>query len=305
MKKKIIIAGGTGLIGTRLIELLDKDHYNIYVLTRSNRNSSKGVNYVQWDVNSKHLPIHALNGTYAVINLAGAGIADERWTEQRKETIINSRIKSTETLNVAIKELKEKPEVYIGASAIGYYGENGDEKIDESTNSGQGFLSEVCEKWEAEHFRLEDNFKRLAILRIGIVLSTQGGALKEILKTSAAGIYGYFGDGSTFYSWIHIDDLCRIIIYLLENQSTNGVFNATVPVPVTIKRLVTAVKKAKASFGIVVPVPVFSLRLMLGEMAQMLVTSMRVIPKKLLDTDFEFRFTDPVEAIRDLLEKKN
>jgi len=305
MKKKIIIAGGTGLVGERLIELLDKKIYDIYVLTRSDKKSSTEVKYIQWDVTSRALSFDALKDTFAVINLAGAGIADERWTDERKEVILNSRINSVETLINAFRESDEKPELYIGASAIGFYGENGDQRINENGNPGQGFLSEVCEKWEEEHFKLEDNFKRLAILRIGIVLSTKGGVLKEILKASSAGIYGYFGDGSTYYSWIHIDDLCRIMIFLLENQDSKGVFNATAPEPITIKKLVGSVKKAKSAFGIVVPVPVFSLKLMLGEMAQMLVTSMRIIPEKLLNTDFYYKFTDPVEAIRNLLDKKN
>ena len=304
MKRKIVIAGGTGLVGSRMVELLDKDKYDIYILTRSSRASENGIQYIQWDTDNAQLDLTQLGDIYAIINLTGAGIADKRWTESRKEIILKSRLNAARTLAKGLSDATVKPDVYLAASAIGYYGDRADEKLYEDSTAGEGFLSEVCQQWEAEHDKLNDMFQRTSILRIGIVLSSKGGALAEILKTTKTGIYGYFGDGSAYYSWIHIDDLCRMFIHVMERSDAEGIYNATAEVPITIKTLVKEIKTANNSAGLVLPVPMMALKLALGEIATMLNTSMRVIPRRILESRFEFKFDKAENAVRDILAKK-
>ena len=292
------------MIGSRLVSMLDKDKYEIIILSRSSRPSANGVTYAQWNTKISTIEGGALDGAYAIINLAGAGIADKRWTDARKEVILQSRTDAASTLCKAMASLELKPNLYIGASAIGYYGHQSDTIVNEAHKPGEGFLSDVCVKWEEENIKCAPYAENYLALRIGIVLSTQGGALKEILKSSVTGVYGYFGDGSTYYAWIHIDDLCRMIIWSIENENQYTVYNGTANEPVTIKELVKAVKKAKSGFGPVVPVPAFGLKIALGEMATMLLTSMRVVPENFNRENFKFEFTDPVSAIKDLIERK-
>ena len=245
----------------------------------------------------------ALAGVDVVINLAGAGIADKRWTAQRKKELLDSRLDSLSTLSVLLSVLQIKPALFIGASAVGYYGDRGEERLSESSSPGTGFLSEVTTKWEASTARVAEQHKRSVILRIGIVLSKNGGALKEILKPAALGSYGYFGDGSAYYAWIHIDDICKIIQTQIEDSSYAGTYNATAPEPVTIKSLVKAAKEAKGGWGLLMPVPVMGLKLVLGEMTHMLTDSMRAVPERLMNEGYAFEHSDPVAAIKDILDR--
>jgi len=201
-------------------------------------------------------------------------------------------------------KLRQKLPIYIGASAIGYYGNQGSKKMEENDGPGSGFLSEVTQQWEAAHDTILSNFARSVVLRIGIVLSTQGGALKEILKPAALGVYGFFGNGSAYYSWVHIDDICKMIVESIRDENFHGIYNATAPEPITIKDLVKVVKEAKGNLGLVMPVPAFALKLALGEMTQMLTDSMRVIPTRLNDQNYKFSFPEPLEAIKDILARK-
>lgn len=304
MKKKIIIAGGTGLIGSRLVELLDPEQYEIKILTRSSRSSNGRIQYIQWDTKSEKLDKQDLESAFAIINLAGAGIADERWTDSRKMQITDSRTSAAKTLEKALSGLNTRPDVYIGASAVGYYGDRSDEILKEDAHAGSGFLAEVCQQWEDAHQKIESLVSRHCILRIGIVLSTKGGALKEILNAAKTGVYGYFGNGRAYYPWIHIDDLCSMIITALENKDISGVYNAVGPDPIPIKQLVVSVKHAKNSPGLVMPVPVFALRVIMGEMANMLIASMRAVPEKIMQTGFSFKWSNAEEAIRDLVQRR-
>lgn len=306
MKRKIVIAGGSGLVGSRLIQLIDKEKYQIYILSRSEVGNVQGVEYIKWDTKKQKIydESNKLKDLYGVVNLAGSGIADKRWTEERKDILIKSRTLSSHTLRLHLLENQIQPDVLIAASAIGYYGDRGETILTEESKPGKGFLTEVCQKWESSNKELAEHTSRHAILRIGIVLSSQGGALKEILKTTRTGIYGYFGSGSAYYSWIHIDDLCRMIIWGLENSGCEGVYNATAPNPVTIKDLVRAVRSAKNAWGPLVPVPGFGLKLVLGEMANMLLNSTRVIPQRMLKQNFEHKFLDVQNAIEDILSKE-
>lgn len=303
-KMTILIAGGSGLIGSRLVEYLPKEKYNFHILSRSQKNNRGNLKFFIWNTKEKSMDTAALEGVDVVINLAGAGIADKRWTAARKKVILSSRLDSIEALALNLENLEVKPKLYIGASAVGYYGNQGDKLLTESDAAGTGFLAEVTSKWETATVALGEKFARHTALRIGIVLSSQGGALKEILKPAALGSYGYFGDGKAYYSWIHIDDVCKIIEHHITNDSSEGVYNVTAPEPITIKALVKAVKAAKGGLGLVMPVPVFALKAILGEMTQMLTDSMRVAPQRLEQEGFEWNFYEPVIAIKDILGKK-
>lgn len=302
--KKILIAGGSGLIGSRLIEFLEGEDYQIHILSRRQRENSDRVKYFTWDTGKQTIEDGALDGVTTIINLAGAGIADKRWTSSRKKEILSSRIESVTTLGKALAGRKEKMPLYIGASAVGYYGNQGDKIMREDDKAGSGFLADVTKEWEKAHQEIYQYFDRQVLLRIGIVLSSQGGALTEMLKPARFGMYGYFGDGKAYYSWIHIDDICRLIQEAIEDDSYNGVYNATAPDPITIKALIKSLKKAKRSIGLVMPVLSFGLELVLGEMVQMLTDSMRAVPQRLQDKNHEFLYTDPVVAIKDILERK-
>jgi len=301
MKQKILVAGGSGLIGSRLSEYLSEDKYEFHILSRSKKQDRNNLKFFLWNTEEKTMDKAAFDGVDTVINLAGAGIADKRWTATRKKEILNSRLDSIKTLEAGLAQLDKLPELYIGASAVGYYGNQGEKALTENDKPGTGFLAEVTEEWEAATIKLGEHFCRQTTLRIGIVLSTQGGALKEILKPAAIGSYGYFGDGKAYYSWIHIDDICKIIEQHICDESYSGIYNATAPEPITIKTLVRAVKTAKGGFGIVMPVPILGLKLVLGEMTQMLTDSMRVIPERLSLEGYEWLYSDPVLAIKNLL----
>lgn len=303
MKPTILIAGGSGLIGTRLMDYLSDD-FRFHVLSRSKRQNKSNVSYFRWNTGTKEMDSDALKDVSTIINLAGAGIADKRWTAARKKEILSSRIDSIATLQSAMVKHNQKTKLYIGASAIGYYGDTGSQIQKESDGPGEGFLAEVTEKWEEAHKTVFNLCDRSCLLRIGIVLSKNGGALKEILKPAALGTYGYFGDGSAYYSWIHIDDICEMITTIMRDEKYTGIYNATAPIPITIKELVKAVKKAKRTPGIVLPVPTFALKLALGEMTQMLTDSMRVAPEKLLAQGYKFLYKNPVTAIEDILARK-
>ncbi len=301
--KTILIAGGSGLIGSRLTAYLDPKQYQIHILSRSAKTDKANIKYFVWDTDKKEIDLAAFAGVDAVISLAGAGIADKRWTPARKKILLESRTESIATLSKGIDQLDQKPALLIGASAVGYYGNQGDKKLTESDPAGTGFLADITTQWEAASLELARKFSRHTLMRIGIVLSKNGGALKEILKPAALGSYGYFGDGSAYYAWIHIDDICNIIRTHIEDEHYSGIYNASAPVPLTIKELVTALKKAKGGFGLVMPVPVFALKIALGEMTQMLTDSMRAVPHRLSSEGFQFEYPEPVPALKHILEE--
>ena len=302
-KKIIVIAGGTGLIGSRLIQYLPPSKYNIRILSRRDHDAHDNVKYFKWDTDNLKLDNSVFNGASVIINLAGAGIADKKWTVKRKEILLTSRVNACKTIAKALAQLEVKPNFYFGASAIGLYGDRKEEILTTESERGNGFLADLTEEWERANVEVTTQVSRSVILRIGIVLSKKGGALKEILKPASAGVYGYFGDGRAYYSWIHIDDICNIIQETIEYEKYHGTYNGTAPTPVNIKELVKAVKKAKGGLGFLVPVPKTALSLTMGEMTNILFFSTRAIPSKLLTDGFDFKFETVQEALNDLLKK--
>ena len=300
--KTILIAGGSGLVGTRIIELLDPNEFHINILTRSPRSPKGNITYHKWDIEKGIIDDAALDADY-LINLTGAGIADARWTDSRKKLLIDSRVNSTLLIQSAMKKAKRKFKVAVSASAIGYYGDQGNTILDESNNPGDEFLSTCCMLWENASEKLQEVADQNKILRVGIVLSTAGGALPKILMTKAIKVFNYFGNGKQYYSWIHIDDISRMFISLLQNPSNHTVYNGVAPRPLTNKKFTELVKES-AGGGLVLPAPAFGLKLALGEMSKVVLNSNRVIPKNFIEEGFKFQFPDLKEAVENLLERK-
>lgn len=303
MKKKVLITGGSGLIGQRMLSFLPENEYEVRILSRNKSKVQRLSNYFYWDTSRLELDPNALEGIDYIINLAGAGIADKRWTSNRKNLILSSRVNSIKTL-AANKHLISKECVFIGASAVGYYGDRGPEILKENSSLGEGFLSEVTNQWEQATADFANFFRRSVILRIGIVLSTQGGALKEMLKPAKFGMYSHFGNGQAFYPWIHIDDLCHILKESIQSELYSGVLNATAPEPVSIKNLVNTLKDVMPGFGIQLGVPAWILKMALGEMSTMLTGSMRAIPSKLMEMNHKFIHPNLKEALQDIIQHK-
>lgn len=245
---KVMVAGATGFIGKQLVKKLNKKGHEIVVLTR-NPNTSRfhipaHCNTIFWNPEKYSLPPTTLKGVDAVINLAGEGIADGRWSAKRKQALIQSRILSTRRLVNAMSYMRNKPKVFISSSAIGFYGSREDELLDESSNKGHGFLSEICQHWEDECLRANDLGIRTIAFRIGMVLGHDGGALDKMLPPFKCGVGGNLGNGSQWMSWIHIADLVNMIIYALENPNVKGIYNAVSPNPVINKKFTKIFGKA-------------------------------------------------------------
>lgn len=299
--KTILIAGGSGLVGTRITQLLDPNEYHINILTRSPRPPKGNITYHHWDIEKGIIDEHALDADY-FINLTGAGIADSRWTSSRKKLLIDSRVNSTLLVRSAMKKANRRFKVAVSASAIGYYGDQGDTILDESSNPGDEFLATCCMLWEDASEKLEDVSDQNRLLRVGLVLSTSGGALPKILMTKAIKIFNYFGQGKQYYSWIHIDDISRMFISLLQEPGNYKIYNGVAPRPLTNKKFTEQVRDAVGG-GMVLPAPAFGLKIALGEMSKVVLNSNRVIPKNFDSHSFKYSFPDLIEAVKDLLNR--
>ena len=241
--EKILIAGGTGLIGQRIIELLDKSKYTIHVLSRSKKQDQDNIRYFQWNINTQEIEHEALDIDH-IINLTGAGIADKRWTDDRKKLLISSRVDSTLLIKKGLESSGFRPKSYVSASAIGFYGDSGSKLMQEEDNPvDDGFLSTCTVAWEKAALQLDNCVDRLAIIRIGIVLSSKDGAFQKMLIPFKLGMASYFGNGAMNYSWIHIDDVSKLFIHILKNENTQGIYNAVAPQVVSNKTLIQSIKK--------------------------------------------------------------
>ena len=301
-KETILIAGGTGMVGSALLRWINYSKYDVILLSRLNKEIDKaGISIVKWDPDN--LTIDRLSNVDHVINLSGAGIADMRWTKDRKSTIISSRVNSASTLEKYIKSLKIKPKSYISASAVGYYGDCGAQVLTENSRSGDEFLSECCVKWEKAAISAGTQCNRTVILRIGIVLSALGGALPKMIMTKKLGIFSYFGNGQQFCPWIHINDLCRLILTTLEDNNFSGVYNAVAPEQITNKEMIEQIKLKLSSKAFVISVPQFVLKLILGEMANVVLNSNRVISDRIQSSMFTYHFTKVGDAVKDVMDK--
>ena len=293
---KILISGSSGLIGAAAATALKSDGHNVVRLVRPGKAPNPGD--VQWDPMRATVDVAGIEGVDVVIHLSGAGIADGRWTEERKQLLRSSRIDTTRVLVDSLSRLKQKPRVLIVASAIGYYGSRGDEILTESSTNGTDFLALVCRDWEAEASRAAATGVRTIMLRTGIVLSGKGGALPKMLTPFKLGVGGRLGSGQQWMSWIAIEDVVGIIRHAIANEQVSGPVNVVAPNPVRneeFTRLLAGMLHRPAIF----PAPAFVLRLAMGEMADaVLLGSDRVKPERMLAAGYKFRFEILEPALR-------
>jgi len=295
--QNVLITGGSGLIGQRITTLLEAQGKTVAWLSRSNQSQKTFL----WDVDKGNIDPEAMEWADAIIHLAGAGVADKRWTEERKKLILESRTKSTQMLYKAIEKAEKKPDTFVSASAIGFYGFNtGTALMEESSASGKDFLAEVVIEWESEVKKIESLHLRTVILRIGIVLDKNGGALGEMLKPPVA---APLGKGDQWMSWIHVEDLARMFVFALEKTTLQGIFNAVSPNPATNYRLTNEAARAKGKPFIGIGVPAFVLNLMLGEMAYMVTGGNRVSSQKIQKAGFDFEFPVLITALKEIFHK--
>jgi uncharacterized protein len=294
---KVLISGGTGLIGSHLTEFLLDKGYDVRHLSRT-RGSNERVQTFIWDVDKMEIEKEALLGLDFVIHLAGAGVADKSWSSKRKKEILESRTKSSKLLIDVIKGLEKKPEAFISSSGVGYYGsDTGEELISESHPAGDDFLAEVCRSWEYSVEPLVNQGVRLIKLRTGIVLSDKGGALPKLAQPIKLGVGAALGTGSQYMSWIHIHDMARMIVFCMENKNTEGVYNAVGPNPKTNKKLSEEIAEVYGKKLLPINVPSFALKIMLGELSQVVLGGNKVSNKKISGEGFNYLYEDSKVAV--------
>ena len=297
---KILITGASGLIGTALRRSLAEKGRGMLL---ASRREPKDERHIQWDPSTGFADedLVRLEGLDAVVHLAGESISGLRWTDEKKKAIRDSRVQGTRTIIEAFARLEKKPKVFISGSATGFYGDRGDSELNESNSAGDTFLSEVCKEWEAESRRAEDMGVRTVLLRTGIVLSKNGGALAAMLTPFKLGVGGVVGSGKQWMSWVSLDDVVGIINFVLENEEIHGPVNAVAPNPVTNAEFTKALGK-ELYRPTILPLPEFAVKLVFGEMGDaLLLDSTRVVPKRLLEAGYEFKFTDLQPALRHAL----
>lgn len=305
----ILITGGTGTIGKSLSKFLVSKQHQVIILTRNPRTGTAGISYAAWDPANKTIDIDALQKADYIINLAGAGVADKRWSKKRKQEIVESRVHSGELLVKALQENTNKVKAVISMSGIAWYGEDKTRNASatyfkESDPADNAFLGDICVKWENSIKPVTALGKRLVIFRCGLVLSNDGGALTEFKKPVKAGLATIMGGGDQIYSWIHIDDACRMYLYALENEKMQGEYNMVAPQPVTNKNMmITLAKKVKGSFYIPIYVPSFVLKIVLGELSVEILKSAKVSCEKIINSGFQFLFPSLEVALDDLVKK--
>ena len=296
---KIVISGASGLVGTAATAALRSDGHAVIHLVRPTGNYSPGD--VRWDPASSLIDADAMAGADAIIHLAGAGIGDARWTAARKQLLRSSRVDATHALVDGIAKLRKKPRVLIAASAVGYYGNRGDERLSESSANGEGFLAALARDWEAESWRAESLGVRPVLLRFGMILSAQGGALPRMLAPFKLGLGGRLGSGKQWISWIALADVIGVMRLALVDEKLSGPVNAVAPHPVRNAEFTRALAHALHRPAIF-PAPAFALRLALGEMAdELLLASQRAEPQKLLTAGYEFQFPELESALGSIL----
>ncbi len=301
--KTVVIAGGTGLIGQYLSHLLRGSGFEVLHVSRNaNRNATFPT--FAWNPTNGTFDATPFQKADYIINLAGAGIADKPWTATRKREIIESRTQSAALIEQFLRNNNHHVKAYISASAVGFYGNRADEWLDEKAAPGKGFLTESTVEWENAIAKIAQTGIRTVAFRIGIVLSSKGGALEKMLIPFRFFAGTYFGDGKAFYSWIHIEDMARMFLFAIEHDTLNGIYNGVAPNPVTNYDLTSAIRDALKCSAFLLPAPTFALRLAMGELADVVLNGNRVSAKKILSAGFSFKFSNVSDALIDIIERK-
>lgn len=298
---RVTITGATGIIGTRIVRALRDRGDDVIVLSRSPDRATQtlGVEAHVWDLMSQPAPTEALAGRDAVIHLAGENVA-QRWTARSRQAIHASRETGTRNLVAGMRQAEPRPRTLVSSSAVGYYGNHGDEPLDESTPPGDDFLAGVCVAWEREADAASELGTRVVRVRTGVVLDKDGGALKKMLPPFKLGAGGPVAGGRQYMPWIHVDDVVAIYLAALDNESVSGPLNASAPEPVTNREFSRALGRALHRPAIA-PIPAVALRLLYGDMAEIVTGGQRAIPARLLSLGHAFRHQDLDEALADAL----
>jgi uncharacterized protein (TIGR01777 family) len=302
----VLITGGTGLVGKALGQALLEKGYTVIILSRQagKKSAVPNLSYAAWDAEKQTIDEVAISSADYIIHLAGAGVADKRWTKKRKQEIVDSRINSSRLIADSLKTIPNKVKAVVSASAIGWYGADpaipNPKPFEENNPADEIFLGNTCKQWEESIEPVTQSVKRLVKLRIGLVLTNDGGALSEFKKPLQFGVAAILGNGKQIISWIHIDDLVRMFIAAIENSTMNGVYNAVAPIPVSNKELTIQLAKSRKKFFIPVHVPSFILKLMLGEMSIEVLKSATVSSNKIELTGFSFKFPTVTAALSNL-----
>lgn len=302
-----LVTGATGFIGRKLVSSLLREGHNVRILSRDSRKAEtffgSAVDFAAWDAAKDPFPIDALANIDSFVHLAGEGIADKRWSPRRKREIYESRIRGTRAIVSALNSMGNPPRSFICASAIGFYGDRKDEVLTEKSERGTGFLSDVCADWELEAGKTQ-NKVRAVQLRIGIVLGKEGGALKKLLPLFSLGLGGSIGKGRQWMSWIHVDDLVRLLIEVALNPAYLGPVNAVSPEPVTNSQFTRQLGKALGR-PTLLPAPGFALKLFLGEMAAVVLSSQRLHPEVAVANEFRFTYPTLPSALSEIVARRN
>ena len=302
----ILITGGTGMVGQSLTNVLLAKGYQVIVLTRQKKQSSRAhFSFAQWDLNKSWIDPAAIAAADYIIHLAGEGVADKRWTAARKKAILDSRVNSSALLVKALKENPNKVKAIVAASAIGWYGPDNEKSIQsgfvETDPVDSSFLGDTCQQWEESMHPVKALGIRLVTIRIGIVFNKMGGALAEFIKPAKLGAAAILGDGQQMVSWIHQQDLNRLMLFALESEEVAGVYNAVAPDPVNNAILTKAIARRFHTWAIPFNVPSFILKIMLGEMSVEVLKSAKVSASKIVAAGFSFDYASMDEALDDLL----
>jgi uncharacterized protein len=306
MSERIIITGASGFVGRALGRCLADTGYAVVALTRRPSEADDLIRFrfhvIPWDARTGDGWSAHAEGAAAIINLAGENLASGRWSEQKKQAILQSRLDATQAVVQAIQGFQNKPNlVVVQACAIGIYGNRGEVELTEKSAAGTGFLADVCQQWEQAAEGIRDLGVRLVTLRLGMVLGAEGGALAQMLPMFRKFLGGKLGSGRQWISWIHIKDVIGIVRFLLENANIEGTFNVTSPQPVQGKEFVRMMGEVMHRPS-ALKVPGFALKLLMGEMAQeLLLSSQKVLPQRLLEVGYQFRFDDLKTALEDIL----
>ncbi|WP_186755900.1 TIGR01777 family oxidoreductase [Echinicola salinicaeni] len=294
--KNILITGGSGLVGQKLTKSLEQLGYQVAWLSRSPEKQSQKS--FSWNIRQKKIDLASLEWADGIIHLAGAGVAEKRWTAARKKLILESRTMSAQLIFEQLRTMENKPEVLVSASGANYYGlDNGEQWLTEEDPAGNDFLSEVVVKWEKSVDQFNSLGIRTVALRTGVVLAKEGGALPQMLQPPVA---APLGSGNQYMSWIHIQDLVDMFIYALEHKNLKGHYNGVSPIPVTNKVLTQRAAKYSGKPFLPLPVPGFMLKIILGEMAGMILGGNKISADKIISSGYKFKFTEIDHALKDL-----